>query len=220
MPLVATAPPPDTARDVALVQVAHADLLRHPDESGDALDVAAPSCLSGWTKGHVLAHIANSGWGHVGMFDGAAAGEVRAQYPGGREQRDADIEAGAGRPAGVQLDALREACAAVEVRYTESDWEGAGRGPFGEIALVDLPFLRMREVAIHRVDLDIGYEFADLPSVYVRLELRRMEMLWKARQPMGMTSRPEPALRLTPPDRVAWLMGRLEVAGLKPANVW
>ena len=217
---MATAPPPGTARDIGMVQQAHADLLQHLVDLGDDLDVGAPSRLPSWTKGHVLAHVVNSGDGHVGLFDGAAAGEVREQYPGGREQRSADIEAGAGRPADVQIASLREACAALEGRYAESDWEGAGRGPLGEIALVDLPFFRMREVAIHHVDLDIGYEFADLPSVYVRLELRRMEMMWQARQPMGLTPLPPAALELAPPARVAWLMGRIEVPGLKPANVW
>ena len=120
----------------------------------------------------------------------------------------------------MQIALLREACAVLEGRYAESDWDGAGRGPLGEIPLVDLPFFRMREVAIHHVDLDIGYEFADLPSVYVRLELRRMEMMWQARQPMGLTPLPPAALELAPPARVAWLMGRIEVPGLKPANVW
>ena len=215
-----TAPPPETARDIALVRRAHADLLAHLGELDDGFDVSAPSRLPDWTRGHVLTHIVNSGDGHVGLFDGAAAGEVWEQYPGGAEQRAGDIEAGAGRPADVQIRALRDSCAALEARYDRSDWEGVGRGPLGEMPLTELPFYRMREVAIHHVDLDIGYEFGDLPADYVRLELRRMEMLWKARQPMGMTPLPEGALRLAPPDRLAWLMGRTEVPGLRPAAVW
>lgn len=217
---MSTQVPRDTARDIEMVRQAHADLLQHLVDLGAGLDVAAPSRLPGWTKGHVLTHVVNSGDGHVRLFDGAAAGEVAEQYPGGREQRSADIEAGAGRPADVQIAALRASCAALEARYAASAWEGAGRGPLGEIPLADLPFHRLREVAIHRIDLDIGYEFADLPAGYVRLELRRMEMLWKARQPMGLTPLPAAALELAPTDRLAWMTGRLDIPGLRPAGIW
>ena len=59
----------------------------------------APSLLPGWSVGHVLTHIARNGDSLVWRLEGAAQGELRDQYPGGLEQRRADIEAGAGRPA-------------------------------------------------------------------------------------------------------------------------
>ena len=61
---------------------------------------------------------------------------------------------------------------------------------------------------------------ADLPPPYVRLELRWMEMLWRARQPMGLTTLPPAALALAPPVRLAWLMGRTTVEGLAPAEIF
>ena len=200
----------------------HAHLLGALSEVVDegALDVGAPSRLPGWSRGHVLAHIVNSGNGHVRIFEGAARGQVVAQYPGGVEGRAAEIEADSGRRADEHLDALRESCAALERCWAESSWEGRGVGPLGELPLTDMPFLRMREVAIHHVDLGIGYGFADLPAEYVRLEFRRMEMLWRARQPMGMTPLPTAAYALPPPERLAWLMGRLEVDGLAPAAIF
>ena len=48
----------------------------------------------------------------------------------------------------------------------------------------------------------------------MRLELRRMEMLWNARQPMGLTALPAAALHRPPPERLAWLMGRISIDGV------
>jgi len=39
-------------------------------------------------------------------------------------------------------------------------------------------------------------------------------MLWRSRKPMGMTDLPEIAKKLSPSQRLAWLMGRIEVDGL------
>lgn len=217
---MALPPPPDTARNIGLAEAAHARLVLALEALGEGLDITAPSRLPGWTEGHLLTHIINSGDGLAGLFDGAARRDVAEQYPGGIEQRTNDIEAGAGRPVSVQVAALEQSCAALERKWAESDWEGHGRGPLGEIPIVDLPFFRMREVAIHHIDLDIGYEFDDLPAEYVRLEMRRMEMQWKARQPMGLTDLPSGARDLAPPTRLAWFMGRIEVPGLDPAKVF
>ena len=105
--------------------------------------------------------------------------------------------------------------------WTASTWLGTGIIGLGaEVPLADLPFFRLREVAIHHVDLRMGFDFNDLPPPYVRLEVRRMEMLWQARQPMGLTPLPAAALALAPPARLAWLMGRHTVEGLAPADVF
>jgi maleylpyruvate isomerase len=209
-------------RDLTLAKEEHRRLLDALDAliEADSLDMAAPSALPGWTCGHVLTHITNSGDGHAGIFDAAAEGRIAQQYPGGVEGRAADIEAGSTRPAAEQLESLRQSIANLEERWDASGWQGSGIGPAGEIALEDLPFFRIREVAIHHVDLDIGYTFADLPSEYARVELWRMEMLWKARQPMGMTALPAPALQAPPDVRLAWLMGRSQIDGLGPAGVF
>ena len=60
----------------------------------------------------------------------------------------------------------------------------------------DLPFRRWREVVVHHADVgDDGFTPEDWPQDYVREDLRRMEMLYNARQPMGATGLPEAALR-------------------------
>ena len=54
--------------------------------------------LPGWTRGHVLTHLARNADGQRHLVEGVLVDEVRDQYPGGDEQRRRDIEAGAGRP--------------------------------------------------------------------------------------------------------------------------
>jgi len=212
----------DIARDVELAAEAHRRLLTDLDAllAGPRLDVEAPSRLPGWTRGHVLAHVRQSGDGHLRLIVAASRGEVGQQYPGGVAGRAADIEEASILPAPEQVDLLRSSAAALEAGWAGSPFEGEGEGPVGRVPIADLPFMRLREVAVHHVDLDIGYEFEDLPADYVRLELRRMEMLWKARQPMGMTPLPEAALAVPSATRLAWLLGRTEIAGLEPAAIF
>ena len=44
-------------------------------------------------------------------------------------------------------------------------------------------------------------------------------MRWNARRPMGLTGLPVEALAASEPQRLAWLLGRAEIAGLDPAAV-
>jgi len=213
----------DIDRDIAMAATAHRRLLDDLDRLllDDDLDVAAPSALPGWSVGHVITHVTNSGDGHALIFEAARRGEVGRQYPHGLAGREADIEAGAARPPDVQVAGLRASIERLETLWTASTWDGKGILAMGaEVPLADLPFLRLREAAIHHVDLRIGFGFGDLPPPYVRLEVRRMEMLWQARQPMGLTPLPAAALALAPPARLAWLMGRSTVDGLAPADVF
>jgi maleylpyruvate isomerase len=209
-------------RHVELAAAAHRRLLAGLDAlvAAGNLDVESPSRLPGWTRGHVLAHVRQSGDGHLRLIEAAARGEVGKQYPGGVAGRAADIEEASILPAREQVDLLRSSAAALESGWAGSAWEGEGEGPVGRVPIADLPFMRLREVAVHHVDLGIGYEFDDLPADYIRLELRRMEMLWKARQPMGMTPLPEAALAAATATRLAWLMGRTEIEGLEQAAIF
>lgn len=212
----------DLDRDVEMAAHAHQRLLAALDTmiEADDFDVSASSRLPGWTRGHVLTHITNSGRGHAGILRAAARGEVAEQYPNGVEGRAADIEAGATRPAAEQRDDLRRSIYELESEYAASKWIGLGRAAFGEVRITDLPFYRMREVAIHHIDLDIGDEFGDLPERYLRLELARMEQTWRSRQTTGTTALPEAAQALEPADRLAWMMGRFTIDGLAPAGIF
>ena len=204
-------------RDVAGAAAAHQRLLADLDhwvESGDA-DPTAASSLPSWSVGHVLAHLASNAVSHERMLDGLA------QYVGGAEGRSAEIETGAVRPAAALVLDVRRTIWSLESRWAAHvDWDITVQRLNGSCPAHDLPFLRWRETAVHHVDLAIGYTFADLPSDYVRLELRRLEMLWMARRPMGLTTLPEAALHRPPHERLAWLLGRTTIDDLPPADIF
>ena len=181
-----------------------------------------PSLLPGWTVGHVLTHIARNADGMRAMVEGAARGEIAAMYPGGFEQRSADIERGAGRTAEALVDDVRISAARLELAVGSLDdqaWAGRGLTVMGEVAMEDIPHRRRREVEVHHTDLGLGYSWEDWPADYVRDELRALTMIWDSRRPMGMTGLPPELLAVDERLKVAWLLGRATIEGLGPAGV-
>jgi maleylpyruvate isomerase len=204
----------DLADDIGDVMAAHARLVDHL-VAIDPLDPATPSLLPDWTVGHVLTHIARNADSQLSMLAG------RAQYPHGRAGREADIEAGSGRSWDELLDDVEQTCAAVDEAFrARQDWSGTVDTIAAERPASMVPFLRLREVEVHHADLGVGFSFADFPPRYLRKELRFMEMLWRARRPMGLTPLPAEALTLPPATRLAWMMGRVEIDGLAPAHLF
>lgn len=201
-------------REIASCVASHDSLVEWLASCRD-VEPGAASSLPRWTIGHVMTHIARNGDSVLSMLDGAP------QYPHGREGRNADIEAGATRSwAELVADVTATAVAVSERLTSGSDWTGTVEMITGERPASLVPLLRQREVEVHRSDLGLGYRFADMPSDYVRRDLRLMEMLWRARKPMGMTPLPDAALALEPGPRLAWMMGRIEVDGLDPADLF
>lgn len=211
------------ARDIAGATAAHRRLEATLERLTDAL-ARSSSLLPGWSVGHVLTHLARNADSHVRMIDGAALGEMWDQYAGGVAGRTADIEAGAGRSADLLVTDVQAANASLEARWasaSEAAWEGHGMATIGgPVPVADLPFRRWREVEVHHADLGLGYRSSDWAAEYVRLELARQTMTWASRRSMGLTDLPPAALALAPHDRLAWLLGRLEVEGLDPAGVF
>jgi maleylpyruvate isomerase len=149
-------------------------------------------------------------------------GVVAEMYPGGREQRTADIEAGAARSAAeiiadvagtaTRLDAVWEA-------MPSDAWTRRGSTIAGEESMAELLFIRWREAAVHHADLGLGYTWSDWDAEYVRLDLIRLTMLWASRKPMGMTALPSEAMSVSDHHRLAWLLGRADIDGLAPAGI-
>src|SRR5436305_1853009 len=69
--------------------------------------VRGPSALPGWTRGHLLTHLARNADGLRNLLVWAATGERHEMYRD-PAARDADIEAGAGRTAAELAADLRE----------------------------------------------------------------------------------------------------------------
>ena len=207
---------------------AHRRLINHLDallESGtlNEATVGAPSRLPGWSVGHVLTHLARNADSHTRAIDGAVRGEVMDQYAGGVEGRSAEIEAGAARGAAALVDDVRTSIVHLETAWGRAggiNWQGAWRSPaVGERPLFELAFRRWREVEVHHADLGLpGFGFDDWSSRYVSEELRIRTMEWGSRQSMGLTTLPQAALQLSPPIRLAWLLGRVVPDGLEPVK--
>src|SRR5438309_12097598 len=83
---------------VNLVHAAHDRAVSLLDGFTDA-QARADSVLPGWSRGHVVTHLAELAYAFVRQVDLALASQIGDVYEGGRPARDAAIEAKAGRPA-------------------------------------------------------------------------------------------------------------------------
>lgn len=197
--------------DLAGARAATAALLAHLD-AVDAVELRAPSRLPGWTRGHVVAHLAGNAQSHVRMLDGCLAGEVRSQYEGGREAREAAIEALAADPDAAVAE-HRRACADLDDRWRRlgpEHWRRdvlrLDRGP--EPAL-GLAWARWREVEMHRVDLGLGHEPADWQPDFAERLLD--ELLDRT----GLRDEVADRVRGPVTELAAWLSGRSDGSGLQ-----
>ena len=132
---------------------------------------AAPSGLPGWSRAHVLSHIARNADAMVNLLTWARTGVPTPAYPS-REQRDADIEAGARRSASeIRADVVEtsDRLAQVVGAMPDEAWSARVRNAQGrEIPATDIAWIRAREVWVHAVDLDVGAAFTDMPAPMVR----------------------------------------------------
>jgi maleylpyruvate isomerase len=163
------------------VQQQHAQLLTRVEDAQQRLnatvakltdaDAAAPSLLPGWTRGHVLSHLARNADGLASLLRWARTGEQTPMYPS-QEARDSAIEAGAGRPAAELAADVRESAAALAAeaaRMPDDAWTAqVRRTPTGDpFPASAVPLMRLTEVEIHHVDLAAGYGYRDWPREFV-----------------------------------------------------
>lgn len=216
---------PDLDTVLTGCRAAHRRLLEALTRVDDA-SVGAATGLPGWTVGHLLTHLARNADSFTGMFAAATRGEVGTQYPGGMAQRNDDIAHGAARSAAELVADVERSIAELEQAWQDATpqiWASSGETVFGAAPLDDTPARRWREVVVHLHDLAPGLgsvsDPQDWPADFVRTDLRRMTMMWASRRPMGLTELPEAALAAPPALRLAWLLGRADIAGLGPAGV-
>ena len=128
---------------------------------------AAPSGLPGWSRAHLLTHVARNADAMINLLTWARTGVPTPSYASD-EQRLSDIEAGAGRaPDAIRDDvvASSDRLAQVVAAMPERAWSARVTNRQGtRIPATDVPWTRAREMWIHAVDLDVGASFADLPG--------------------------------------------------------
>jgi len=143
----------------------------------DDAAVAAPSLLPGWTRGHVLTHVARNADGAVNLLTWARTGVETPQYASW-DAREADIEAGAPRSASALVKDLVSTCAhfaAAVDRMPAEAWSAVVRWTSGtEAPAARVMWSRLREMEIHHVDLATGYTPADWPEAFTLRMIRSL----------------------------------------------
>jgi maleylpyruvate isomerase len=195
-------------------------------------DAALPSLLPGWTRGHVITHVARNADALVNLLTWARTGTALPAYPS-TAARDADIEAGADRPLDELLADLRASAGrfaeAVAVMPAQA-WSATVQLRSGaEVPAATLPWQRLREVEVHHVDLAAAYRPEDWPAAFTqRLLVEAAASLGRRAETPAMVLHAtdlgrevklgDPAGRLTVTGPAyalaAWLTGRRDGARL------
>lgn len=202
---------------LALLDQATRRLVRSVDELPDGA-YAEPSALPGWTRGHLIAHLALNAETLARVLEDTGHGREAAMYPS-PQIRDADIdELAPAEPGELRnrfLGSTRTFADAVAAA-PERTWSGGFRRVPDAADLLPAPqaiAMRHREVEFHHVDLDVGYRPEDWPLEFAgaaveALRARAPEVTLLATD-LGQTWHADRA-RVTvngPAARLAWWLG-------------
>ncbi|MFJ6213758.1 maleylpyruvate isomerase family mycothiol-dependent enzyme [Streptomyces sp. NPDC092296] len=117
-----------------------------------------PIELPGWTRGHVLIHLADLSQAFARQARYALEGRTIEVYDGGRPTRDKSIEANHGRPVDwlrAQLEAGLTALDKSWSALSPQDWDRPCAYRNSTLEATQLAW--WRESALHSVDLAVGY---------------------------------------------------------------
>ncbi len=125
------------------------------------------SALDGWTRQHLIAHLARNADALSNLLYWARTGEETPMYVDS-ESRELGIRRGAEVPASVAVENLMQADrnyeAAIEELQQEA-WSEPVRTAQGRVVTAAVvPWLRVRELWVHAADLQLGFAFTGLPE--------------------------------------------------------
>jgi maleylpyruvate isomerase len=183
-------------------------------------DLRAASLLPGWTRAHVLAHIARNADAMRTLLVGARSGQVLSAYASA-EAREADIEQGAGLSAADLMADLADSAMALRTvarQLPDEAWQVQVRMlDSASFPAAELLTRRMVEVELHHCDLGAGYSPGDWPAVFAAMDLP--EPMRSQRQDRLSRPQPSPEAEARPTARppAPWNPGRpLPGSWLKP----
>jgi maleylpyruvate isomerase len=202
-------------------------------------ELRGPSLLPGWSRAHILTHIARNADGLCNLLTWARTGAETPMYVG--DQRERDIDAGVVRPIAEQRDDAARASArfvAACESMPEDAWDAKVRTRMGrEISGATVPWFRIRETWVHSVDLGADAGFGDLPDEVVTPLLAEIAGGLAGREdcpPMNIArTDAERQWRVGPEDDdppsdvrasgavlLGWLLGRESIEGAPTAPRW
>jgi maleylpyruvate isomerase len=130
-------------------------------------ELRRPSGLPGWSRAHVVGHLARNAEALNRLADWARTGVETPMYAG-PAQRDADIKESAAFPPGRLREELASTAAELTSAFGalgDTAWRASLRSAQGRtIPATEVPWMRVREVWLHAVDLAAGARMADLPA--------------------------------------------------------
>ena len=139
-----------------------------------AEDVLQPSLLPGWSRGHVLTHLARSADAMRNLLTWAWTGAQTPAYASA-QARDADIALGAGRSVAELLADLVDSGVAFRswaLALPDRAWRVPVRVlDYPEFPAAQLLIRRLVEVELHHTDLGAGYEPGGWPASFAAMEL-------------------------------------------------
>jgi maleylpyruvate isomerase len=170
--------------------------LQQLDRVADA-DLAQPSLLPRWSRAHVAGHLARNADALSRLVHWARTGIETPMYRD-PEQRQHEIEQTARRAPSQLRDDVRVTAQRLDEAMQALDdkhWDAKVRSAKGRlIPAAEIPWMRVREVWLHAIDLAAGASIADVPPDVVDTLLDDVTGSFTARDGM-------PALLLTAMDR-------------------
>ncbi|GAA4614929.1 maleylpyruvate isomerase N-terminal domain-containing protein [Saccharopolyspora hordei] len=212
------------------------DRLLRTVEGLDEVSVRQPSLLLGWSRAHVISHLARHADGSSNLLIWARTGIEHPMYASGDDRDDAIAE-GAQHSHRLLVEDLTASCE----RFARSARELPENAWTAEIAdAVGDPMpahhvlrLRLLEVWVHLVDLDHDVDFADIPladaeqlledvvqqfggrpdvpALAVEVDFGDHERTWELRG----TTAPPSRVRGEPGPVLGWLLGRTDAQDLQ-----
>jgi maleylpyruvate isomerase len=159
-------------------------LLKTAGEFDDA-DVRQPSLLPGWSRGHVLTHIARNADGGTRMLSWARTGVETPEYAS-KQVRAEEIEAGSRRAAKSLLVDVRDSASRFADAYeamSEEAWSRSLRWTSGkERPAYRAADARLTEVFVHHVDLRAGFRPGHWPAEFVAVLIGDVVAAFSGRQ--------------------------------------
>ena len=159
----------------------------------DDADADQPSLLPGWSRKHVLTHVARSADALRNLLRSAWTGVAIPAYAS-PEAREKDIDAGALRGIGEIIADVVDSAAKFRAEIGSVPGEAWGRQvrvlDYPPFPAAQIPIRRWVEIELHHVDLGAGYRTVDWPAEFAALELpepmasqRADRMSWESPTP-------------------------------------